>query len=54
MEVYVDDIVVRSKSVEKHVRDLKEVFGQIRKYGMRLNLAKCMFGVRLKKLWALC
>ncbi|KOM40249.1 hypothetical protein LR48_Vigan04g044700 [Vigna angularis] len=45
MEVYVDDMVVRSRSVEEHVRDLAEVFCQVRKYNMRLNPAKCTFGV---------
>ncbi|XP_017406411.1 uncharacterized protein LOC108319700 [Vigna angularis] len=45
MEVYVDDMVVRSKSVEDHVKDLTDVFGQVRKYGMRLNPAKCTFKV---------
>jgi len=37
MEVYIDDMVVKSQTVEDHVRDLKEVFHQIRKYNMRLN-----------------
>lgn len=45
MEVYVDDMVVRSRSVEAHNKDLEEVFEQVRKYGMRLNPTKCMFGV---------
>ncbi|XP_052728231.1 uncharacterized protein LOC108329042 isoform X1 [Vigna angularis] len=45
MEVYVDDMVVRSRSVEDHVRDLEEVFRQVRKYNMRLNPTKCTFGV---------
>jgi len=37
MEVYVDDIIVKSDSVEQHANDLAEVFQQIRKYDMRLN-----------------
>ncbi|XP_047171035.1 uncharacterized protein LOC124839305 [Vigna umbellata] len=45
MEVYVDDMVVRSRSVEEHVKDLAEVFYQVRKYNMRLNPAKCTFWV---------
>ena len=45
MEVYVDDIIVKSDSVEQHANDLAEVFQQIRKYDMRLNSEKCMFGV---------
>jgi len=45
MEVYVDDIIVKSDSVEQHANDLAEVFQQIRKYDMRLNPEKCVFGV---------
>jgi len=45
VEVYVDDIVVKSDSCEQHVSDLKEVFQALRKYRMRLNPDKCAFGV---------
>jgi len=45
IEVYVDDIVVKSDSCEQHVSDLKEVFQALRKYRMRLNLDKCAFEV---------
>jgi len=45
VEVYVDDIVVKSDSCEQHVSDLKEVFQALRKYRMRLNFDKCAFGV---------
>jgi len=45
MEVYVEDMVVKLQTVEDHVRDLKAVFHQVRKYNMRLNLEKCVFGV---------
>ncbi|KOM56132.1 hypothetical protein LR48_Vigan10g202400 [Vigna angularis] len=45
MDVYVDDMVIRSNSVEQHLQDLKEVFAQLRRYSMRLNPAKCTFGV---------
>lgn len=40
-----DDMVVRKRSVEEHVRDLTKIFGQIKRYDMRLNPAKCTFGV---------
>ena len=36
VEVYVDDIVVKSGSCQQHVSDLKEVFQALRKYRMRL------------------
>ncbi|KAK8935545.1 hypothetical protein KSP39_PZI013055 [Platanthera zijinensis] len=43
-EVYVDDLLVKSKSVTKHVADLMETFATLRKYKMRLNPTKCVFG----------
>jgi len=46
MEVYVDDMIVKSCEVQKHVKDLEEVFARIKKYNIRLNLEKCVFGVR--------
>ncbi|XP_027905608.1 uncharacterized protein LOC114165140 [Vigna unguiculata] len=49
MEVYVDDMVVKSQTAEDHARDLKEVFHQIRKYNMHLNPEKCVFGVPVGK-----
>ncbi|XP_052730552.1 uncharacterized protein LOC108324378 [Vigna angularis] len=49
MDVYVDDMVVRSADGEGHLRDLEEVFRQVRKFGMRLNPAKCTFGVAAGK-----
>jgi len=45
MEVYVDDMVVKSQTVEDHTPDLNEIFHQIRKYNMRLNLTKYVFSV---------
>ena len=45
MEVYVDDMVVMSDSLEQHVKDLEEVLAAVRKYDMRLNPEKCVFGV---------
>ena len=49
MEVYVDDMLVKSKEVESHLDDLEETFETLRRYQMRLNLAKCAFGVFLGK-----
>ncbi|XP_059441893.1 uncharacterized protein LOC132174218 [Corylus avellana] len=45
MEVYVDDMLVKSVLQEDHVEDLQETFRTLKKYGMRLNPAKCAFGV---------
>lgn len=45
MDVYVDDMVVRSNSSGEHIKDLEEVFRQVWRYNLRLNLAKCTFSV---------
>jgi hypothetical protein len=45
VEVYVDDMLVKSAEALDHVSDLKETFDTIRHYQMRLNPAKCTFGV---------
>jgi len=45
VEVYVDDIVVKSDSCEQHRDDLVEVLQVLRKYNMRLNPEKCVFSV---------
>ena len=41
-----DDMIVKSRVVGDHVKDLEEVFAQIRKYNLRLNPKKCVFGVK--------
>jgi len=45
VEVYVDDMIVKSESPEKHVRNLLEVFERLHDFNMRLYPKKCMFGV---------
>ncbi|RVW70979.1 Transposon Tf2-2 polyprotein [Vitis vinifera] len=49
VEVYIDDIVVKSKTREEHVLHLQEVFQLLRKYDMKLNPSKCVFGVSTVK-----
>ncbi|RVW28333.1 Retrovirus-related Pol polyprotein from transposon 17.6 [Vitis vinifera] len=49
VEVYIDDIVVKSKTREQHILHLQEVFHLLRKYGMKLNPSKCAFGVSAGK-----
>ena len=45
VEVYIDDMVVKSKEKLQHVEDLGEVFERLRQYKLRLNAEKCAFGV---------
>ncbi|KAL0395078.1 UNVERIFIED_CONTAM: hypothetical protein Slati_4474000 [Sesamum latifolium] len=46
MEVYVDDMLVKHRQMDQHLGDLAETFNLLRKYHMKLNPAKCAFGVR--------
>ena len=45
MEVYMDDMLVKSKEKPTHLDDLKEMFATLRQYQIKLNLSKCAFGV---------
>jgi len=45
IEVYVDDMLVKSRKAIGHLVDLEETFNTLRRYRMKLNLAKCAFGV---------
>nr|XP_009383604.1 PREDICTED: uncharacterized protein LOC103971335 [Musa acuminata subsp. malaccensis] len=49
MEVYVDNMIVKSKSASTHMADLAETFRTLKRFGMRLNPSKCVFGVRSGK-----
>ncbi|KAL0456100.1 UNVERIFIED_CONTAM: Transposon Ty3-I Gag-Pol polyprotein [Sesamum latifolium] len=46
IEVYVDDMLVKSKEAHNHVIDLEETFSVLRKYKLKLNSGKCAFGVQ--------
>ena len=45
MEVYVDDMLVKSKEELTHLDDLRETFAMLRQNQMKLNPSKCAFGV---------
>ena len=45
MEVYVDDMLIKSREELAHLDDLKETFTTLKQYQMKLNPAKCVFGV---------
>ena len=49
VEVYVDDMLVKSKEEEDHLDDLKEMFNTLRQYNMKLNPSKYAFGVSFGK-----
>ena len=45
IEVYVDDMLVKSTEELTHLDDLKETFAMLKQYQMKLNPSKCAFGV---------
>lgn len=49
MEVYIDDLLVKSKEHEQDIPYLREAFGVLQWYRMKLNPTKCAFEVGLGK-----
>ncbi|KAJ9536516.1 hypothetical protein OSB04_un000310 [Centaurea solstitialis] len=49
MEVYIDDMLVKSERSHDHIDHLKQSFDILRQYKMKLNPTKCSFGVRAGK-----
>lgn len=44
LKVYVDDVLVKSKTTLEHLEHLAKVFWILRKHNMKLNPLKCTFG----------
>jgi hypothetical protein len=49
VEVYIDDIVVKSVEFSSHIADLRKAFDKMRRYGLKMNPRKCAFGVSAGK-----
>ena len=49
MEVYIDEILVKSLHAEDHIDHLKQSFEVLHKYNMKLNPTKCVFGIASDK-----
>ncbi|KAM1125389.1 hypothetical protein ACFX2B_040193 [Malus domestica] len=49
MEVYFDDMLVKSKHADQHITNLSETFTILKRYRMGLNPNKCAFGVGFGK-----
>ena len=45
VHAYVDDVVIKTKEKRTLLEDLRETFGNLRQYQMKLNPEKCVFGV---------
>ena len=50
IEVYVDNLIAKSQKGKSHVENLQKLFGRLRKFQLKLNPAKCTFGVTSEKL----
>ncbi|GKD57049.1 reverse transcriptase domain-containing protein [Tanacetum coccineum] len=46
LEVYVDDLVIKSRTEQDVIRDIEEMFKTLREINMKLNPKKCTFGMR--------
>ena len=49
MKVYIDDMLVKSTTAKLHIAHLSEAFQILRNYNIKLNPAKCAFGVSADK-----
>ena len=48
MEVYMDDIIVKSQGKNQHAKDLEQILDTLDRYKIKLNPDKCVFGVKAK------
>ena len=47
MEVYINDVIVKSKADEQHLEHLTKTFERMRLYRLKMKLLKCAFGVSI-------
>ena len=50
VEVYVDDILIKSKNKEDHIKDVKTTFERMKQYKLRIKPQKCVFEISSRKL----
>ncbi|PKI36893.1 hypothetical protein CRG98_042715 [Punica granatum] len=50
IEVYVDEMIAKSREGEDHLVNLERLFDRLKKYKLQLNPTKCTFGARSGKL----
>ena len=49
VEIYIDDVVEKSKGYKEHLANLWETFECTRKHGLKMNPSKCAFGVSARQ-----
>jgi hypothetical protein len=50
LEIYIDDVVVKSDRMDSHLADLCLALERMRRYGLKMNSLKCVFDVSASKL----
>ena len=46
IEIYVDDLIVKSQTAKDHSIDLERILKKLVEYKVKLNPDKCVFGVK--------
>jgi hypothetical protein len=49
LEIYIDDVIVKSDSMNNHLADLRLALERMHWYGLKMNQLKCVFGVSAGK-----
>jgi hypothetical protein len=49
LEIYIGDVVVKSDSIDNYLADLCLALKRMRRYGLKMNILKCMFSVLASK-----
>jgi hypothetical protein len=49
LEIYIDDVVIKSDSIDNHLADLRLALERMCRYGLKMNPLKCVFGVSTGK-----
>jgi hypothetical protein len=49
LEIYIDDVVVKSDIMDNHFTDLRLALERMRQYGLKMNPLKCAFDVSASK-----
>jgi hypothetical protein len=51
IQVYIDDVVITTRNEESLISDLQETFNNLNRYKLKLNPAKCSFGISKGNFW---
>ena len=51
VEVYVDDMIAKSRTHQDHLAELRKLFKRLIKFRLRLNPNKCVFGEDSRNSW---